>query len=273
MEKWWPAVDASGGDSDLILAAVDDCSPSAVDDRPGGVRVFFASSVQRDAALRCLAGRGFAASPIDVSDENWAERSQADLAPVTIGRFTIFPRPDAGTGSPFAIIIPPSTAFGTGHHATTRLCLDALQSLTLDGCRVLDVGTGSGVLAIAAARLGALAVVAVDHDPDALRTARETLALNGGDARVTFEEGDARAVAQARDGRRLDYDVVTANLTGALLVAAAPALLAATRPGGHLVLGGLLSPEAGQVAGAFVPAVPRRQAEEYGWTALVLRRP
>ena len=266
MEKYWPAVQLSRCDTDLALAIVDESGPTAVEETAEGVRIFFSTSEQRDAAARQLTAHGYPARAIAVSDEDWAARSQADLKPVTVGRFTVFPNPDPRTPNRFSIVIPPSTAFGTGHHATTRLCLAAMQRVDLGGRRVLDVGTGSGLLAIAAGRLGAAEVVGVDNDPDAIRTAEENLALNGGGARVRFE---------ALDLRRLSIppaDLVIANLTAALLCAEAPALGRAAAPGGRLVLSGLLAEEAGAVEAAMGGTPPEWRADEDGWSVLVVRR-
>ncbi len=99
--------------------------------------------------------------------------------------------------------------FGTGHHATTRLTLKALQDLPLDNHTVLDIGCGSGVLAIAAVKLGARSAVGIDIDPDALDNARENAGLNDMGDRVRFEEGDFREMA-------IGADVVMANLTGGI---------------------------------------------------------
>ena len=124
--------------------------------------------------------------------------------------------------------------FGTGHHATTRLCLAALQQLDLRGRTVIDVGTGSGVLAIAASLLGAANVIGIDDDADAVSAARENLALNPR-ARVTLQVGDLRHAAPA------NADLVLANLTGALLVTAADRLRQLTDSGGRLILSGFLA--------------------------------
>ena len=107
--------------------------------------------------------------------------------------------------------------FGTGHHATTRLTLRALQELPLDNKTVLDIGCGSGVLAIAAVKLGARSAVGIDIDPDALDNASENAGLNDMGDRVRFEEGDFREMT-------LRADVVMANLTGGLLERSAEAL-------------------------------------------------
>lgn len=156
--------------------------------------------------------------------------------------------------------------FGTGHHATTRLCLEAMQTIDLTGAVMLDVGTGSGVLAIAGARLGAARVLGIDVDPDAVQSARENLALNPEARHVAFDVSDLTST---------DLPVahlVTANLTCALLVKAAPLLLHATLPGGVLVLSGLGPHERDQVCRAFAPAAACWEREEDGWTGLALRR-
>src|SRR5262245_19309894 len=156
--------------------------------------------------------------------------------------------------------------FGTGHHATTRLCLAALQDIDLSGAFVLDAGTGSGVLAIAAARLGARRALGIDFDPDAIQSARENLDLNPEAGGVEFEVADLAA----RDLPRAD--VVTANLTGALLVRSAAALLDAVRPGGRLVLSGILADERDEVVHAFAPAGIVRIREEDGWVGLAMKK-
>jgi len=188
--KNWPALDASCDQPDLLLAAVDDFSPTAVEERDDGLRVFFATSTARDAAVAALL-QNFRITPIDVDDEDWARRSQQNLKPISVGRVTVLPSPEARVPSPesIAIVIPPSMGFGTGHHVTTRLCLAALQSMDLRGSLVLDVGTGSGLLAIAAVKLGATRALGIDDDPDAIAAATENLEFNGVTS-VEFVLGD-----------------------------------------------------------------------------------
>jgi len=225
----------------LLLAELDDFQPTAVHDNDEPVRVFFSSSASRDAALAHLRDRpDLTATAVDVPDEDWAARSQAALTPIVIGNVTVAPpwtvTDDMRASAPGPVIlIQPSMGFGTGHHASTRLCLRLLQEMPLAGKSVVDVGTGSGVLAIAASLLGAAAVTGVDFDPDALTNARENLDLNSPAARVDFHEHDLSTGAGALSGA---FDLVLANLTGGLLCRSNEALAALARPGASLIASG-----------------------------------
>jgi ribosomal protein L11 methyltransferase len=277
--KNYPALDVRCDSVDLLLAMVDDFSPTAVEERDQSVRVFFSNTADRDAARFTVASR-FPAGAIDVSDEDWARRSQDNLALVTVGRLTIVPSPDSRVPNPCAIVIVPSMGFGTGHHATTRLCLEALQSLDLTNAFVLDVGTGSGILAIAAVRLGAARALGIDNDADAIQAARDNLAHNHqhpasstrhlAPARVTFELADLMSTLAVREG---GVDVLTANLTGALLVRAAGEIQGAVRSGGAIIVSGVQAHERDEVARAFssTPIVWERTEDE--WVGLVMKKP
>ena len=267
--KNWPALDAPASDVELLLADLDDYAPTAVEERDAAVRVFFATSEARDSAIAALGLRGMAASAIDVPDEDWARRSQENITPIVVGRICVTPPWHVASlvpSSNIVIVIEPSMGFGTGHHATTRLCLAALQTLTIDGTDALDVGTGSGVLAIAAAALGARRARGIDNDPDAIQSATDNLALNPGASHVRFEVADLRGGIGAAAA-----DIVTANLTGAVLERAAGELLAAVRPGGTLVVSGLTSPERPAVESAFGQMRVVGAWEEDGWSALAFR--
>ena len=275
--KDYPAIEVRADSPDLLLAIVDDFRPTAVEEGDASVRIFFSTTADRDAAGRALTPR-FEVSAVEVSDEDWARRSQENLTPITVGRITVVPgvrsrfsRDDPPERenrdlTPLTIVILPSMGFGTGHHATTRLCLAALQAIDLTDRVMLDVGTGSGVLAIAAARLGAARAHGIDDDADAIQSAQENLTRNPEARHVTFETIDlaARTLPSA--------DVVTANLTGALLLRSAPALLAAVRPRGTLILSGIQSDERDQVREGFASAEIGWESEEDGWVGLAVKK-
>jgi ribosomal protein L11 methyltransferase len=267
----WPAIDVNPV-PDLFEAALTDYDASAVEERAaGGWRIFFGSAAERDRAASALRAGfpGLTITIVDVPDENWAARSQAALRSVTVGGVVVAPPWDVPAGGSagdlLTIVIQPSMGFGTGHHATTRLCLAALQRLDLRGRSVLDVGTGSGVLAIAASLLGAGRVLGIDDDADAIASARESLELNPR-ARVTLAVGDLRSADLAR------ADVVVANLTGALLVMTAELLRQLVMPGGRLVLSGLMADEEAAVRGAFPSCTVEHRAQEDEWLCLTLSR-
>jgi ribosomal protein L11 methyltransferase len=275
LDRLYPAIEVRSGSTDMMLGIVDDFAPSAIEERGESVRVFFSTAAARDLAREAL-GPGFAVTAIDVSDEDWARRSQENLQPITVGRITVAPPWAEATSSPslassphpsaIRIVIAPSMGFGTGHHATTRLCLAALQAMDLTGLVVLDVGTGSGVLAIAADRLGAARAIGIDVDPDALQSARENLIANPDVRQVRFDLVDLTATALPA------ADVVTANLTGAQLVRSASALLAAVPRAGTLILSGVLAHERDEVCRAMAPASVCWEREEDGWVGVAVKK-
>lgn len=274
-------VRAPGPDAFLrerLYALLDDFDPTAIQEDEAGEtwRVFFPSAPQRDAAATHLeavvAASLLRTSAVDVPDEDWARRSQQNLTAITVDGLIIAPPWDiprggqAGAPDLPVIVIEPSTGFGTGHHATTRLCLRILQQLELRGARLIDVGTGSGVLALAAWKLGARDVVAVDNDPDALDNARDNIARNGAGAAIDVvrEELGQLTLAPA--------DVVVANLTSALLVRHAPPLERLVRQRGYLILSGFGRDH------AFVDVRPCfgelgfiRELDEGEWQAMLLQ--
>jgi ribosomal protein L11 methyltransferase len=279
--RFYPALDItwpSAPASDLVervIAAVDEALPTAVEERLNGVRIFFATSNERDRAqsLAALTATGAAIACVSISDEAWAERSQSDLQPVTVGRLTIAPPWAVGVTSigsdPSGILltIQPSMGFGTGHHASTRLCLRLLQDEDLARRSVLDAGTGSGVLALAAWRLGARHVTAIDHDPDAVTAARENLERNGADDRLSLDVADLSRVAAGFAGR---FDLVLANLTGAMLARFALDLCNCVHAGGAVIASGFQTGEVADVVAAFeaLGFVVATTIEEDTWVAL-----
>jgi ribosomal protein L11 methyltransferase len=276
LDLHFPSLDAQPDLPDLVSLALYDLSPAAIhetgDDRAPVWRIFLSDPAAVDAAARKLAARfdasGLRIACVEVDDEDWAARSQAHLTRVTVGRVTVAPPWDAARPTDGALVIVyPSTGFGTGHHQTTRLCLGLLQKVSLTGRRAVDLGTGSGVLALASWRLGASDVEALDYDEDALVNARENLRLNGAGAVVNLRQADLRVdhIAPA--------DLVTANLTGALLISHATLVAALVAPGGTLIVSGFVAAEVDEIRSAFAPELTWvEEAREDGWRALRFTR-
>ncbi len=257
----WPALELQqADDDDLIQAFLIDFNLAAVD----GPRFFFHAAEDRDRAAAALQAHfpALGARCLSVADEDWASRSQANLRSVRIGALVVSPPWDMQSDS---IVIQPSMGFGTGHHATTRLCLAAVQEIDVKDRSVIDVGTGSGVLAIAARRLGASGVLAIDDDADAIAAAEENVALNQ-ESRIALEVADLRA---SKIGQ---FDIVIANLTGGLLIACADRLMSFAAPGGHLLLSGFTDHEEHDVLAAFAGCSVENRALENEWISAVLRR-
>ena len=241
--------------------------------RPSRWAVHFVDADARDNAANAIAKtdgfRDLAVEHAEIADEDWARRTQADLPAVRVGRIIVappwdIPSPAAMEDDAIVVEIEPSRGFGTGHHQSTRLCLGLLQQRQLGGCTLIDVGTGSGVLAIAAARLGARRVIAIDVDQDAVENARENATRNGADGIVDVQVLDLSAAHLPA------ADVVTANLTGTLLQRHASDLIRLTRPGGVLIVSGFTEEEAGRVLNAFSPGGAAASAEEEGWVAYAI---
>jgi len=167
------------------------------------------------------------------------------------------------------IRLDPGMAFGTGQHPTTLMCLSALEDLLQPEMDVLDLGTGSGILALAAARLGASSVLALDIDPQAAAVARENVRLNRLEAMVRVEEGRLGEAPTAA------FDLAMANISAAVIVEMAPALAGVLRPGGALVVAGFSADSAERVSGALARTglVVERSLADGDWRAFIARRP
>jgi ribosomal protein L11 methyltransferase len=278
--KAWPALDIylPGCDPDLydlLLAELDDFQPTGIQEQEDGgkLRVFFSGGARREAAVRALGaafGNHLFAQPVDVDDDDWAARSQSELRAVTVGRVTVAPPWDAPEKrdplSPVTVVIQPSMGFGTGHHATTRLMLKALQAIDLHPHEVLDIGCGSGVLAIAAVGLGAPSAIGIDIDPDALQSAAENVRLNNVEQRVRLRQCDFRELRSASA-------VVLANLTGALLEQEAPSLANLVEPGGHLVASGFMDTQTSVTPALGKFLTLRGVDREDEWLSATFQRP
>lgn len=211
---------------------------------------------------------------VEVPDENWVAISQAALPPVSAGRFTIHGSHDRGLvpRGPNTLLIDAGEAFGTAHHATTQGCLMALDRVTRRRQfeSVLDLGCGSGVLAIAAARaLPGARIEASDNDPVAISVARTNARLNGVAGRIRMWVADGLPRSRVREG---SYDLILANILADPLVALAQDVARALKPGGVVILSGLLVRQAEYVIAAYrshgFSLVDHRRLA--GWSTLTL---
>ena len=209
-----------------------------------------------------------------LADENWADAWRVHFTPRSAGqRLLIAPPWDIPAANGRTVItIDPGRAFGTGHHGSTLGCLAALESvIDRDGPpRMIDLGTGSGILAIAAARLGVRAILAVDDDPDAVASAVANVARNHVADRVRCVLGDAGRLEEA-----MPAPLVVANLLSAAHRRLAAQYERTLLPGGTLLLGGILDGEAADIASALGDHgfAPRESLSVEGWTTLELRAP
>ena len=202
----------------------------------------------------------------EVAEQNWVQLTQSQFDPIRVSeRLWIVPSWHE-TPDPVAVnlILDPGMAFGTGSHPTTRLCLEWWERNVAAGCTVLDYGCGSGILAIAAARLGAARVAGVDIDPQAVEAARANAERNG----VTALFADS---AQPVAG---EYDLVVANILSNPLRVLAPAICAHVRSGGRLALSGILREQADEIIAIYAQWLPMQVADmREDWVCLAGIKP
>ncbi len=264
--------------------AADDVAVS-LSDAGGGrwqVAIHFRAAPDEQAlrvAVAAVAGRSVAAALhlARVEATDWVRASLAGLAPVAAGRFIVHGAHDRARipVNRIGIEIEAALAFGTGHHGTTRGCLLALDRLCKSLKRrhqpcILDLGTGSGVLAIAAARAFRRRVLATDIDAEAVRVARANARLNRVGAMVEVVTADG--VASPAVSTQAPFDLVFANILLRPLQRLAAPLRRLIAPGGRIVLSGILPSQANAVIAAYRPLALERRIDCDGWTALVFVR-
>jgi ribosomal protein L11 methyltransferase len=237
-----------------------------------------------DAAMAC----GIPEPPYtrtEIADQDWLAATASAFPPLAIGRFWVHGRHDAGSTPPgrLPLQVDAATAFGTGEHATTYGCLFALERLAkrhdlrermarTGPVGVLDVGTGTGILSFAAARLWPVQALATDIDAEAVRVATRAAHTNGLHHRVRFATADGTAHRAIR--RHAPYALITANILARPLVRLAPHLTRLLAPGGRLILSGLLTSQVPMVANAYRAQglVRERVTARDAWATVTLRR-
>jgi ribosomal protein L11 methyltransferase len=242
-------IECDPDDRELLIADLwDHHSAGIVELSNSRVRAFFEDNEDRSELLQLFPG----ATVRIEEDRDWVQSARDLLQPMEVGtRFFLSPewRDDPTPAGRFRILVNPGMAFGTGVHETTRLCLEALEEFVKPGARVLDVGTGSGILAQAATLLGAGKVFACDTDPVALEIAKSGFV------------GSVDAVAS------MSLDLVVANISPETIVRIAPDLVRVLRPGGVLLATGLEIPEVELVRAALPPA--REVRHKGNWVLIV----
>jgi len=245
-------IECDPDDRGLLIAELwEHGSAGIVELNPARVRAFFEDSADSGDLLRLFPG---AALRIE-EERDWVESARGLLQPMEVGaRFFLVPewRDDPAPPGRFRIAVNPGMAFGTGVHETTRLCLEALEEYLTPGMSVLDVGTGSGILARAAALLGAAQVYACDTDPVAIEIAGQGFV------------GSADAVADR------SVDLAIANINADTITRLAPDLLRVLRPGGTLLVSGLELGEVDRVEALLPNAREIRQKGEWALIVTVL---
>ncbi len=214
----------------------------------------------------------------ELPDTDWVAKVKRELAPVQAGRFYLYGSHDADTvpADSIPLLIEAAMAFGTGHHGTTRGCLEALDRLATRGFKadtVADIGCGTAVLAMAAARIWPVTPIASDIDPVAVDVAEANLAANDMAGRVTCLEATGFDHEQIKSGA--PYDLIFANILKGPLIDLAGDLTAHLAPNGYAILSGLLNDQADEVAAAYAAqGLTRVEATQIGdWSTLLLSRP
>jgi ribosomal protein L11 methyltransferase len=231
------------------------------------LQALFDESLDRSAITGLLASLGADGPLLAIVDDAVVEGALRQVVePLEIGpRLRLVAAGDPAAPDERSLVLSQGLAFGTGRHATTRLCLEWIAREMTAGWTVLDFGCGSGVLALAALKTGASRATAVDIEPQALDATRSNAALNGLDSRIRIGPPDALGPAR--------FDVILANILAEPLIALAPGFAARQQPGARLVLSGILTAQVDRVAAAYAnwyESFDRQEAD--GWALLTARR-
>lgn len=274
------AAEALGEDIERMTPAPTGVGTFEIEDGSGRWEVGAYFDDKPDEAALALLAAIHGANPFAVSElpeVDWVDKVRRELTPVEAGRFFVYGSHDADKvpEGAEALLIEASMAFGTGHHGTTQGCLLALDRLAREGMtggRVLDLGCGTAVLAMAAARIWPGTVLASDIDAVAVEVARANVAANGLTGRVDCVE--AGGLDHPRIAAAAPFDLIFANILKAPLIALAPDITDALAPGGHVILSGILNEQADEVIAVYKGAGNNLadRAEIGEWTTAVMQK-
>lgn len=220
----------------MLIALLDEVGFTGFEETGDTLLAFVPEGDFDETALTGLADRlGFSYEVSNVGEENWNAKWESEFEPVVVGDFCTIRAHfhEVATDTRHEIVITPKMSFGTGHHATTQLMIMAMQEITFSGKRVLDFGTGTGVLAILAEKLGSRDVLAIDNDEWAVNNSLENLERNNC-RHITVQNASVESV----DGGC--FDVILANINRHILLDSMSALFSQTCSGGQLIMSGLL---------------------------------
>ncbi len=266
-EDWQEFLIAELGDLDFVAFRQDDAAVKAY------IPARHWNDVKREHVENWLRSHGLAV-PVEesvIQSQNWNEQWEETIQPLAIGPFLVKPTwadVPAAHSDKILLEIDPKMSFGTGYHASTRLALCFLPEVVHQGHHVLDAGSGTGILAIAAIKLGAEWAVVFDHDPWSRQNAVENFYLNTVDKQIAFRKGTIDDVPE--DG----FDLILANINRAVLLDLLPAFAQKVKPGGHAVLAGLLTTERARLLDAAAASgfVAIKEASEGEWWSVVLAK-
>lgn len=284
MPNDWVDVCIGGSvDPEELLSRLDDPTVQGAWEDGDEVHVYWAeghwngdrlASVRAALSDQATASREHSVSVTRVPAQDWNEAWARSVKPLRIGRLVIHPswEPVALGSTDIEIILDPKQAFGTGHHATTRLLLTWLQKDIHGGEQVLDVGTGSAILAMAAVKLGAASVIGVEIDPVAVDCAREYVVRNGLKDRIDIIAG---TLADLPEERRQTTDLVLANLDRQTVLDLADDLACSASRGARIIVSGILVEQQREIVDRFsgLGLVCSEQCEDEGWVAMKFLRP